>query len=209
MIKKLLVFLFLFLFFICGFYTSQQIIQKEVVKAATENKQCQSQLQDVLATNRKTSTQDLNLFTQKTQELEKVVESTVYFSSQSTPLSDTKTKVVISLIGGDSMKSDASDLMMRYSENLTILEIIPGDAFPSYPRKATTSGEITITGIASLENNEIKFGEPNKVFTSLIFEKTGNLKEKGTITIDKGVTQIYLQGKSIIDANKTLKQIEL
>lgn len=209
MIKKLVFFLLIFLFFLCGFYVSQNISKKDLDKLTLEKKQCQTQLQDVLTTSKKRNDQDLSLYTQKTQALEEVVESTLYFSSRVSSLSPIKKEVIISMLGGASMKSDASDLVMRYTDNLKVVEIIPGVVFPTYPRKALVDGKITITGIASLENNEIKFGNPNNVFATLVIEKTGDPLQKGVLTVDKGLTQIYLQGTAIIDTNKSITQIEL
>jgi hypothetical protein len=209
MIRKLVFFLLIFLSFLCGFYVSQNISKKDLDKLTLEKKQCQTQLQDVLTSSKKRNDQDLNLYAQKTQALEKVVESTLYFSSRVSSLSPIKKEVALSMLGGASMKSDASDLVMGYTDNLKIVEIIPGTVFPTYPRKALVDGKITITGITSLENNEIKFGNPNNVFATLVIEKTGDPLQKGILTVDKSLTQIYLQGTSIIDTNKSVTQIEL
>lgn len=208
-IKKIVAFFLLFLTFIGGFIVSQIITKKELKEITAEKNTCISQLQQVVSQPKRVNEKDLNLYVQKTNALANIDESTLYFSPKISKQSPSRIEVVIMIIGGSGMKADASDLVMKYSNNLKIIEVLPGQAFPSYPRKVIGDGEITITAIATLGNNSVKLGEPNKPFATLIVEKTGASLIKGTISIDKVNTQIYLQGKPVFDPDKTFNQIEL
>lgn len=183
--------------------------RREINKTVQERKQCQSQLQQTLSAPQRTSDQDLELFAQKAKILDTIVESKMYFTPRISFLSDTKKEITISMVGGKAMNADAGDLVLNYSNNLKIIQILPGQAFPLYPRKVVTNGELAITGIASLENNKIKFGEPNKIFAILRVEKIGDIKQKGILSVKKTNTNVFLEGKSIFDPNKTFNQIEL
>lgn len=209
LLKKIALFFLLSLFYACGFFTAITLGRQEAGKIELEKKQCLSQLKQVSETMKKTSDQDLNLYAKKAITLENVVESKTYFSFKKIQLSSTKFEITISLIGGSTMKADASDFVMKYTDNLKIEEIKTGTAFPSYPRKNIINGEITVTGIASLDNSGIKFGEVNNVFSTFIVEKKGDIKQKGILSIDKERTQIFLNGKSVLDIAKMFSQIEL
>ncbi len=103
---------------------------------------------------------------------------------------------------------DAADLALSYSDNLTFSQILPGTAFPSYPRKIASEGAIIITGVASFNTN-IQFGESNKVFVTFVVEKLRDKNQKGTISIDVANTKVYMLEKSIFNESKSFKQIEL
>ncbi|MFH0772877.1 MAG: hypothetical protein V1922_01025 [bacterium] len=207
--KKIVVFSLLILFFLGGFFTSAILTKKEIEKTNEAQKQCQSHLLQALSAPKKESEQDIYLYAQKIKALDNIIASTVYFSPQISYLSATKKEVIISLLGGAAMKADASDLVMRLSDNLKILEIRSGTAFPSYPRKISSDGIVTITGIASLDGAGMKLGQPNQIFITLLVEKTGDVKQKGKISVDKLNTKVFLQGNSILDPNLTFEEIEL
>lgn len=175
----------------------------------SEKIQCDQKLQEALTSYKKVSKEDLNLYVQKTNAMEQIVESKMYFTTSVSYISNTKTKIVISLKGGKSMKADASDLVLSYSPNLVIQEIVPGVTFPSYPRKVVNAGELILTGVASLSGNGIKLGEPNTVFATLIVEKKGNQKQTGILSVDTTRTDIFLEGVSVLDRDALFKKIEM
>lgn len=209
LLRGILLVLLFPLFFIGGYYTSERTMQKKIQSSISQGKECKTQLQQALGLAKKEIKQDVCLSVQKEKALEKVEETQVYFSSKVVRKSPTVVDVEISLMGGNSMRIDASDLVLNYSENLKITEMIPGPALPSYPRKLSEGGVITLTGIASLNGNGIIFGQPNNIFVTLHVEKTGELKQKGVITLNKTDTNAFLQGNPILDISKTFETIEL
>ena len=184
-------------------------MQKKVQSSIVQEKECKLQLKQALDLSKKEKIQDVCLSAQKEKELENVQESKVYFSSKVNKKTPTEFDVVISLMGGEAMRIDASDLVLIYSDNLTIEEMITGPALPSFPRKLSENGVITLTGIARLDEDGITLGQPNNVFVTLRIKKTGDSKQKGTITTNKNDTNAFLQGNSILDGEQTFETIEL
>lgn len=207
--KKIFVFLLFPLLFFCGFFVSENNMQKKIENIGIKEKQCQSQLKQTVVMAKKDQTQNEYISIQKEKELEGIVESKVYFSSKISRISATETEVNISLMGGADMKIDASDLILDYSDNIKIISIIPGSAFPSYPRKLLEGGKITVTGVASLNGTGIKLGQTNQIFVTLRVEKMKDLNQKGTITLNKGGTSAFFQGNPILDFGLTFEKIEL
>lgn len=183
--------------------------QKKVSSSIQTEKLCQTQLQQAIVLAKKNSAQNVCLSAQKEKVLEKVQDSKVYFSIKTSQTSAVETDIIISLLGGPSMKMDASDLVLNYTDNLTVLEIIPGQSFPTYPRKIAENGVITITGVARLDGNGIKLGEPNTIFATLRVKKTGDARQKATITVSTTNTSAYLEGNAVLDPSLTFGKIEL
>lgn len=208
-IKRMAVFILLFITFLAGFFVSQNISRKEIDRIISQKNECVLKAQSGATLTRTISDEDLNLYFQKRKMLESTVESRLFFSPRVTKTQAGKTEVDIQLAGGANMKADASDLVLKYTNNLHILEIKPGTAFPLYPRKAIREGVLTITGVAALSGGNLAYGESNKPFITIVVEKVGPPAQIGLLSVDKINTQIYLQGNSIFDASKTFNQIEL
>ncbi len=184
-------------------------MQKKVSNSIQTEKLCRTQLQQAIVLAKKNTVQDVCLSMQKKKALEQVQNSKVYFSIKKSQRSAIETDIIISLLGGQSMKMDASDLVLNYTDNLTILEIIPGQSFPTYPRKIAENGVITITGVARLDGNGIKLGEPNTIFTTLRVKKIGDARQKAMITVNTTKTSAYLEGNVVLDPSLTFEKIEL
>lgn len=197
------------LFFAGGYFISEKNIQKKIQSSVVVEKECMLQLKQALDLAKKEIKKDICLSVQKEKVLESVEETKVYFSSKTTKRTPTEFDVAISLMGGDSMRIDASDLVLNYSENLSIIEMIPGPALPSYPRKLSESGVIILTGIARLDGDGITLGQPNNIFVTLHVKKTGDSKQKGIITVNKNDTNAFLQGNAILDGEHTFETVEL
>ncbi len=129
----------------------------------------------------------------------------VYFSQKTTPLPNNEVRIEISLNGGKDTSIDAADLILSYSSTLSIMEIIKGSAFPSYPRSIFQDGVITITGIALPQGNTVTYGKTGEVYAVIILKKQG----RGTIEINTKDTQAYFGGAPILDFTSSFKPIEL
>ena len=206
--KTIIVSLLFILFFIAGFFTSEIISQNKKEPPVQPQVQCKSQLKEALIIERQTASQEAMLLEVKKKAVEDVVESHLYFTSQVISLSPTKSKIIISLIGGAQMKTDASDLTILYPpEHIAIREIQQGASFPLYPRQLAEGGVITITGIARLMGETIQMGEPNRIFVTLVVEKIGTAGESPPLSIDGNRTSVFLQGKSVLNIGKSVKEI--
>lgn len=131
--------------------------------------------------------------------------SLVYFSQKTTPLPNNEVRIDISLNGKKDTSIDAADLILSYSSTLSIMEIIKGSAFPSYPRSMFQDGVITITGIALPQGNTVTYGKTGEVYATIILKKQG----RGTIEINTKDTQVYFGGTPVLDFTSNFKPIEL
>ena len=207
--KKIIVFSLFFLFFVGGYGTSQFFADGKIQTILREKNQCLEQINNVSSTSQKNCKVNAAIAQQKAVALEKVVQTGVHFSSHVSHVSATKSEITVQLQGGKDMKVDASDLVMHYSQNLTVLSITSGNAFPIYPRSLAENGVITITGVASIQDSGILMGQPNSTFATLWVEKTGDSKQKGTLIIDSVNSKAFLQGKSVLDLSTSDMQISL
>jgi hypothetical protein len=207
--KKIAVILLFISFFLGGFFTSQNILEKRIQVITLEKEKYKSLSQKIQECPQKECKQDIKLTAEKEKALENVVESKIHFSAKKTQTSPILTTVVVTMLGGSAMKVDASDLVFSYTDNLKILKITPGTAFPSYPRIVAENSMLTITGIATIGDKGIILGKPNETYITFEVEKIGDTAKKGILTIDKTNTKAFLQGNSVLDENQEDLRIEI
>lgn len=202
--KKIAVILLLISFFLGGFFTAQTLFEKRIQTITLEKEKYKSLSQKIKECPQKECKQDLVLTKEKEKALENIVESKIRFSSKKTQTSPTLATITVTMLGGSAMKVDASDLVFNYSNNLKILKITPGSAFPSYPRIVAENGVLTVTGIATIGDKGIILGTPNETYVTFEVEKIGDIAQKGTLSIDMINTKAFLQGNSVLDENQDI-----
>lgn len=189
--------------------TSDFLNRKEFDRSAQENNQCRALLGKTGMTSCKVSDADLAVYVNKERALENVSASLISFSSKVSSLSPAQKKVVIMLQGNPSMKVDAADLVLKYSDNLTVISVKTGESFASYPKNKVDESNIYVSGVASINEGTVRFGEVNKPFVTLVIEKKGDMQKQGILTVDEINTKIFYQGVSVLDTNKEITQITL
>lgn len=207
--ERNVIFILLFIFFIAGFLTSEYLVKSDMTALLKEKSQCQSLLAQSGSNPSCLSEKDLALYVEKEKTLQKIVVSPVYFSSQVRILSPAKKEITISLQGNPSMKVDSADLSIIYPNTIQISSLLPGKAFPSYPRMITEKNKILISGASTINETNFVYGQPNTVFVTIIVEKIGPPAQEEVLTLDSKNTKIYFQGVSILDETKNITKIEL
>jgi len=152
---------------------------------------------------------DVSFITKRDKVLETIIKSPLYFSVKTQKFSVNRWTITIKLEGEIKGAADAADLRLELPENLTVSNIKVGPAFPFYPRKVAVNNYLLISGVASADNNQMVFGEPNKIFAELTVQTINNQLDIKKIVVDKNDTKIYLNGESILDINKSIKIIDL
>lgn len=197
------------IFFIAGFLTSDYLVKKDVTALLNEKSQCQSLLAKSSSSPSCLSEQDLALYVEKEKVLHQTLVSPVYFSSQVRVLSPTKKEITISLQGNSAMKIDSADLSIAYPNTIHVVSILPGTAFPSYPRMVREKNIILISGVTTINETNFIYGKPNTLFATLIVEKIVPPAQKEVLTIDSKNTKIFFKGESVLDEIKNITKIEL
>lgn len=89
------------------------------------------------------------------------------------------------------VKTDGADIVLKYNaEILEVLEIIPGESYPSYPIKEAVDGTIKITGLADSSG---PFFSGNELFATVKFkakfggEETINIEFTNDSTTDSNI----------------------
>lgn len=152
---------------------------------------------------------DTSFILKRDKVLESVIKSPLYFDAKTQKLTTNKWKVTINLSGDINGAADAADIKLNLSEGLTISELKEGSAFPLYPRKVISNNYILVTGLATIINSKMIFGEPNKIFFEFIVQTTENHQNARLIRIDVNDTKIYLNGESVLDIDKNVSLIDL
>jgi hypothetical protein len=154
------------------------------------------------------SADDLKLAAEKKKVLAQIDDSEVYFAALKTPLETKLYQVDIYLSAKPGMKVDAADLIIKADKNLIIKKIKKGQVFANYPRLINEKQTATITGIAKLGQDQIVFGEPNQIFTSLLVEKIReNMPAK--LLVDQENTKVFLNGKPVLNKEISFNEIIL
>lgn len=182
--------------------------QKKFDFLVSEKNNCQKQLVEkkppVLTLS------DASFVTKRDKELELVTKSPLYFSAKTNKLSASQWIVTIELSGLADSAADASDLKVIFPENLVASDLKVGNAFPLYPRKIIEGNYLLVTGLASANNNEMVYGKPNKTFAEFTVSASDNNQTgQKQIIISQEDTKIYLNGESVLNADKSVKLIEL
>ncbi|MCX6731281.1 MAG: hypothetical protein NTZ55_05525 [Candidatus Roizmanbacteria bacterium] len=178
---------------------------KDNAQALQQNKlyikSLQTQMQEQLRKNvddlRKQQTAD-SIDTKK--------DTTVYISAIETLFSPTKKTVTFWINGPTKTLFDAADLGLTFSNVKEKPICTTGDVFSNYPLMTTESDSLSITGIATIGTEKIAGGAINKLFASCTFEKKDPL-QKGIIVIDPSKTHVYSLGASVLDLERSFKDI--
>lgn len=182
--------------------------QKKLSLLEEEKNICQKQL-----TQKKQSTPltlaDASFIIQKDKGLASVKKSPFYFSAKTQKLTINQWRITVELAGEVEGAADAADLRLDLPESLTVSDIKTGPAFPIYPRKVIAVNYLLITGLASTDNDQMIFGQPNKIFAEFTVQATDNQFIKKQITVNKEDTKIYLKGESVLDTSKSVNLIYL
>lgn len=183
--------------------------QKKFSLLVSEKNNCQKQLVEKKPPILTLS--DASFVTKRDKELESVTKSPLYFSAKTNKLSASQWIVTIELSGLVDSAADASDLEVIFPENLVASDLKVGNAFPLYPRKIIEGNYLLVTGLASANNNEMVYGKPNKTFAEFTVSVLSDTNQVGKkqITTSQEDTKIYLNGESVLNADKSVKIIEL
>lgn len=207
--KKIAIVTLLICSFFAGYLISQKSTERKIQTLTLEKDKYKGMIDAMQQCPKKDCKEELRLTIEKEKSLEDVIESKISFVSRTKRFSSTKTVVTVTMVGGQGMKVDASDLVFLYSKNLKIGAITPGTAFPLYPRMVAEDGILTITGIATIGSGEIIMGKPNEIYVEFEVEKIGDATEKGTITLDTVNTNAFLQSNSVLDEGRKNEVIEI
>lgn len=199
--------IFLFFISIIIWLITNYSYQKKFNLLETEKNNCQKQLavkkQPILTLS------DTAFIIKKNKELESVIKSPLYFNASVQKLTANQWIITIELIGKIDGAADAADFKIDLPEGLTASNLKPGPAFPLYPRKVINNNYLLVTGLASVNNSQMVFGEPNKIFVEFNVQATDNQPSKKQIVVNKEDTKIYLNGESVLDTEKTVVRIDL
>jgi len=101
---------------------------------------------------------------------------------------------------------DAMDLALVYSNIKESPVCVTGDVFSQYPRVESEPTYLAITGIADIGGEKIITGAINKQFASCTFEKM-DASQPAKIELDPSKTHVFFLGKSVLDLEKSFKEI--
>jgi len=196
----------LFLLAIIIWLTIDFSYQKKLKTLETEKNNYQNELtKKALPT---LTSADASFIAERNKALAPIIKSPLFYSVKTQKLNLNKWKITIKLEGAIEGAADAADLKLDLPEKLTISDLKIGPAFPLFPRKIITTKYLLVTGVISTYQNQVVFGQPNKVFVEFVAEATDKLNRR-QIIVNKDGTKIYLNGESVLDVNKSVSQIDL
>lgn len=187
--------------------TANYSYQKKLNLLETEKNVCRKQLTE----NKQSSltSADASFIIQKEKELASVKKSLLYFNVKVQKLTINQWKITVKLEGDVDGAADAADLRLDFPIGLTFSDLQVGPAFPIYPRKVITEDYLLVTGLVSVNNNQMIFGKPNNIFVEFTIQTTDNQSSNKQIAVNNEDTKIYLNGESILDTGKSAGLIYL
>lgn len=204
-ILNISIFLFLFLF---GLFIGQLIAFKEFSQIIDKQKSnCVTSPTNNI--QEKINYEDLLLLIQKAKILEDFKNSRAFYSYRLKKKSGDKIEVEISLNSEEKIKLDAADLQLTFDDDLEVVEIKPGKSFPFYPRRIIKENLIIITGITSINNSILKYGQTNEVFATIVFRKKDLSRSNSNIKLDKSNSKVFFNGILILDNNLSFNEIKI
>jgi len=118
-------------------------------------------------------------------------------------------RVEVSFVGSDTTKLYASDVVLRVpSGSVSSAEVEAGAAFPKYLRSTFDGSTIVITGGAEIQDNTIVFGQPNRVFATLVLKKKSQATPV-SLTLDTTNTVIYYQTQDMLDGKNSTSTLKI
>lgn len=174
------------------------------LRVLEQNKIQIASLQAELQTQLRKNVNELEKQTSDVANIEK--ETGVYISFVETPSCPSEEPIEFWVKGPDKIPFDAMDLGLTFSNIKSAPHCITGDVFTQYPLNTSTDSSLTITGIAGISTQKIAGGAINKKFASCTFEKK-DLSKKASIKLDSAKTHIYSLGKSLLNLDKSFKEI--
>jgi hypothetical protein len=205
-LKKLLPYIFLIslAIFVIGIISSHN--NKKINSLNAEIDQCRSDLKQ--AKLPAISMKDLNLLNNKNDQTAKVVSGKMFFSFIKGNVNTDEYEIRIFLSGDPNTLADAADLTLSYTKGLKI-DVASGDAFPDYPRKIVENGQIVITGVSSITNDNINFGKPGGTFAVLKVTIEDPEVLERDIKIDLSNSKIFYMAKDILDGENSFSLIQI
>ena len=152
---------------------------------------------------------DVSFIIKKDKALASVKKSLFYFNVKTQKLTINQWRITVELKGEVESAADAADFKLDLPESLTVSDLKVGPAFPIYPRKVVAANYLLVTGLISTNNNQMIFGEPNKIFAEFTVLATDNQPNIKQIIVNREGTKIYLNGESILDTVKSVSLIDL
>jgi len=183
--------------------------QKKFDSLELEKNSCLKQKRTIEEKRPILTMKDVSFANNRDKELETITKSQLYFDTKVQKLTDNQWKITIKLAGNVEGAADAADFKINIPIGLTVSDLKTGIAFPLYPRKVITENYLLVTGLASTVDNKLVFGKPNSVFAEFMAEATDGQLNKKPIPINDQETKVYLNGESVLDAAKSVSQINL
>ena len=152
---------------------------------------------------------DTSFIINKNKELTLVKNSLLYFDFKTEKITANRWKIIITLNGETGSAADAADLKLDLPENLTVSDIEAGTAFPILPRQINENNSLLLSGLASIDNNQVILGKPNKIFAEFTVQTANNRLNNEQIKVNKEDTKIYLNGENVLDSSKSANLIDL
>lgn len=199
------------LFGLLIFLTTKFVYQNKIDEIQLEKQSCTNELTNISIPT--ITFENVELVSQKNQIITDLEKSLLFFSSKVYKLSSNRWQITVKLEGPDYAGADAVDLYLNFDKKIKIDEILTGKAFPLYPRKIIAENYLLVSGVASIDENKISFGQPDNTFITFIVStdtpETDSYKIPLKLNANMEETRIYFNGETVFDKDKTFKEILL
>ncbi|OGG25730.1 hypothetical protein A2960_05265 [Candidatus Gottesmanbacteria bacterium RIFCSPLOWO2_01_FULL_39_12b] len=203
--KKYIIVSSLLIIYISSFIFLNSYYTKKIRLLTQEKNSCQ--IAQVLNPTPHLELNDVFLYGQKMKAVLSSPTEMMFFSNTHNKIDGNSWQIIINLEGNSDQLTDSANLQLDYDNGISDIQITPGDAFPLYPKIIQNKTMLSITGIATISQNNITYGQSNKIFATLLVHPNPTVK-KAILTINNN-SKIYFLSQNILDQERTFKEIEL
>lgn len=187
------------------------VFNRQAIKFLVEEKNiCETEKKRnvslIIPTTKPLTKQEIYILADKMKKMEEYQPQKLYFSSEVRKVEGGIITVVVKIEGNEESLLDAADLRLDFNDGVQILDVKKGNVFISYPQLSVQGASILVTGIASVKEKGMEFGNVGEVFATITLNK---IKPKATLFSIKNDTDIYLMGESVYDTEKPDVSISL
>jgi|GEM_PF-4739050 len=150
---------------------------------------------------------NIYLLADKLKKIDRAATKQVFFAVKKTPIGEGIYRVEISISGDDKTLVDAADLQLIIPANVAVSDIKTGNAFLNYPRSLLSDDRLIVTGVATPEKDQVKFGQVNADFVSFKLTVQNRQLSVPPLTIDREHSDIFLMGQSVMNRDLSFSQL--
>lgn len=153
---------------------------------------------------------DLVLYKQKYDSDTQAVVSPVSVTFRTVSKTDLTTKIEVMVSGNVRTNLYSSDIILKIQGGIPeSVQVQSGSVFPLYPRSFFDGTAIQVSGASKISDSEIIFGQPERVFATIVINKRADQSGEMKLSLDTENSSVFYQTQNILDIKKSQTEVKI